>query len=400
MKLYINKILSLLIVGAMLLSCSSEKDSQQNEEHIHEEGHADEHHDENEESAVHLSSAQFDALDMRVDTLRKRNIFDVVAASGQLEVPPQNEAVVTAVMGANISSILVIEGEEVKKGQVLAYLQHPSYTNLQGEYLQAYNDLGFLEQDYERQKKLYEQEVGSGKTFQQTASEYKAKKGMVSSMETQLKQLGLRIERIKEGDFYTQIPVISPIDGAIIKVDVKLGQYVNPEKTLFEIINTHHIHADLMVFEKDISKVEVGQKVRFTVENVPDEELVAEIYSVGKKFEQAPKAVHVHAEIKNETGKLIPGMYIRGEILTGSKETYAFPEDALVREGDRYFVYEAIKEGDSWMFIPVEVTTGVSHKNWATVRFLEAMPEEKVFAYNNAYYLQAEMNKSEAGHSH
>lgn len=400
MKVYISKIFSLIVLIAIMFSCNGEKNDHHETSHEHEDEHQEEHHDEREKSAVHFSSAQFDALNMRVDTLRKRNIFDVVEASGQLEVPPQNEAIVTAIMGANVSSILVIEGEDVKKGQILAYMQHPSFTNLQGEYLKAYNDLDFLEQDYERQKKLYEKEVGSGKTFQQTAAEYKATQGLVTSLETQLKQLGLRPERIREGNFYAQIPVVSPIDGAITTVEVKLGQYVNPEKTLFEIINTHHIHADLMVFEKDVSKVAVGQNVRFTVENIPNEELIAEIYSVGKKFEQAPKAVHVHAEIKNETGQLIPGMYIKGEILSGNQETLAFPEEALVREGDKYFVYEAVAEGDNWMFVPVEVVTGNSNKSWVAVKFLGASPERKIFAMNNAYYLMAEMNKSEVGHSH
>src|SRR5690606_7739128 len=125
------------------------------------------------------------------------------------------------------------------------------------------------------------------------------------------------------------------------------------ENVLFEIINTHHIHADLMVFEKDVYQIKEGQRVRFNVENLPDTELFAEIYSVGKKFEQDPKAVHVHAEIMNKTGRLIPGMYIKGEILTDSTESYALPEEAITRVGDRHFAFMAEKEmegeDENWM---------------------------------------------------
>ena len=46
--------------------------------------------------------------------------------TGNLEVPPQNEATVTAIVGSNVTLIKVIEGDKVSKGQVLAYLSHPN----------------------------------------------------------------------------------------------------------------------------------------------------------------------------------------------------------------------------------------------------------------------------------
>ena len=61
--------------------------------------------------------------------------FPVVKADGQLEVPPQYEATVTAILGGNITSIKVIEGDKVNKGQVLAYLSHPNLTRMQSDYI-------------------------------------------------------------------------------------------------------------------------------------------------------------------------------------------------------------------------------------------------------------------------
>ena len=387
----------------LMSGCGENHEHTEGDGHGHEEEAAHSEH-EGEGESVHFSSAQFEALDMKVDTLFKRNVSAVVQANGQLEVPPQNEATVTAILGANVSSIQVIEGEEVKKGQVLAYLSHPNLTRLQNDYLEAYNRLQYLEQEHQRQKRLYEEEVGSGKTFQQTQRDFRSAKGTAGSLESQLRQLGINPSRIREGSFYDQVPLVSPIDGSIVSVEVKTGQYVQPEKTLFEIVNTHHIHADLMVFEKDVYKVQKGQKVRFRVETLADRELFAEIYSVGKKFEQDPKAVHVHAEIENKTGKLIPGMYIKGEILTDSSYAYALLEEAIIREGDRHFAFLAKKEmegeNENWMFTPIEVITGNSNNGWLTVKFLQDIPSGALFAMNNAYYLMAEMKKGEGEHSH
>jgi cobalt-zinc-cadmium efflux system membrane fusion protein len=405
MKLNINQLLSILAFATLLTGCSGEgsEGHSEGDAHGHEEEAPHGGH-EGEGERVHLSAEQFEALDMEIDILPVKNLSSVVQTNGQLEVPPQNEATVTAIIGANISSIKVIEGEEVKKGQVLAYLSHPNLTRLQGDYLEAYNNMQFLEQDYQRQKRLYEEEVGSGKAFQQTQADYRSTRGMVKSYESQLRQFGMNPVRIQEENFYDQVPVVSPIDGSIVKVEVRTGQYVQPEKNLFEIVNTDHIHADLMVFEKDVYKVEEGQRVRFMVETLPGKELFAEIYSVGKKFEQDPKAVHVHAEIENKTGRLIPGMYIKGEILTGSSESYALPEGAITREGDKYLAFLAEKEmegeEENWMFTPVEIRTGTSNNGWVAVKFLKETPGGALFAMNNAYYLIAEMKKSEAGHSH
>lgn len=403
MKFNINLILSIITVVVIMTSCGGEQGHTEGDGHGHEEEAGPGEH-EGEEESVHFSSAQFEAIDMKVDTLSKRNISAVVQANGQLDVPPQNEATVTAILGANISSIEVIEGEEVNKGQVLAYLSHPNLTRLQNDYLEAYNRFQFLEHEFQRQQRLYEEQVGSGQTFQQTQRDFRSAKGTVESLESQLRQLGINPSRIREGNFYNQVPVISPIDGSIVGVEVKIGQYVQPEKELFEIINTDHIHADLMVFEKDVYKVKEGQRVRFTVETLPGGDLFAEIYSVGKKFEQNPKAVHVHAEIENKTGTLIPGMYIKGEILTDSSEAYALPEAAVVREGDKYFAFLAEREmegeNENWMFIPIEVVTDNSNNGWLAVKFPGGAPDGALFAMNNAYYLMAEMKKGEAEHSH
>ncbi|MCB9266856.1 MAG: efflux RND transporter periplasmic adaptor subunit [Lewinellaceae bacterium] len=397
MKRVINMI-SLLAALLFVTACGG-GNSPMEQENGHEEENEHHHHDE-EEEAAHLSPEQFTALQMAAGELPRRKISSVVVANGQLEVPPQNEAIVTAVMGGNVASIRVIEGDDVKKGQVLAYLSHPGITRIQSEYLEAYNNLQFLEQEYRRQKNLYEKEVGSGREFQQTQADYRAGQARVKSYELQLRQLGLGPAPIREGQFYTRMPVVSPISGTITLVEVKTGQYVQPDKSLFEVVNIGHIHADLMVFEKDIFKVEKGQQVRFTVETLPGKELYARIYSVGKKFERGPKAVHVHAEIENKTGKLIPGMYIKGEILTDSTETFALPEDAITRDGSQYVAFLAEEEEAGWMFRPVEVIPGRPNGGWVGVDFLRKVPANARFALNNAYYLIAEMKKGEAEHSH
>lgn len=349
---------------------------------------------------VMLTNQQFEALQLKIDTVSSRNMSAFLAANGQLEVPPQNEAIITSVIGANVVAIEVIEGDKVKKGQVVAYLSHPNIIQKQTDYLNAYNNNKFLKTEFERQKKLFEGGVASGMNFQKAEAEYKVAEAMVNGLAAQLLQLNISVGGLQKGHIYQRISLRSPIGGYVQDVAVKTGQYVDPQTALLEVVNTDHVHADLMVFEKDVHKIKEGQTVRFKVQSPDGEELTATIFSISKTFEKEPKALHVHADIENKEALLIPGMYIKGRIETGNVKTLAFPESAISREGDKFFVFSAEKEGDDWRFVPIEVTLGENDGEWIAVRFLQSVQPSTLFAQNNAYYLMAEMKKEEAEHTH
>lgn len=372
-------------------------------EHAHEE-HAHEEHDEEGLGTVQLSALKFNSLGIKVDTLPTRSLSGVVDVNGRLAVFPQHKAIVTAILGANVTAIKVIEGEKVKKGQVLAYLSHPNLTNLQTAYIRTYNQMQYLEKEFDRQKKLYDQGVSSGKTFQQTQADYRSIKGEVKGFEAQLKQLSINVRKIRDGNIYQTVPVVSPIDGNIKKVLVQIGQFVNAQAEILRIINIDHVHVDLMVFEKDVYKVREGQKVSFTVESVPGKTLSARIFSVGKNFELNPRIVHVHAEIDQKEFFLIPGMYINGKIYTESMSVIALPEEAIIAEEGKSYIFMAEEHQEDgkmeWEFTPVEIRTNAFHEGWVEINLLKPLPKNTLIAWNNAYYLIAEMKKGETSHEH
>lgn len=248
-------------------------------------------------------------------------------------------------------------------------------------------------------------------TFQQTESEYRSTKAQVKGIEAQLQMFGVNLNRIRNGNIYEQVPLVSPIKGYVEKVNVKLGQFVPQEKELFEIINTEHVHADLMVFEKDVAKVRVGQTVEFSIESMPDTRFMAKIFSVGKTFEQDPKAVHVHADIEDKVlhavenkNRLVPGMYLNGKILTSENKVTALPEEAIITEkGAKYmFAAKTITEAgeEKWEHRPVKIMTGEEDDGWIEVKLLQALNNDEKLVLNNTYYLISEMKKGETGHSH
>src|SRR3546814_19968115 len=85
-------------------------------------GETEEQH---EEDIVTLTESQIKAIGIKASPLSKHPLGNSIKANGRLEVPPQNEAKVSAYMAGNVRKILVIEGDKVQKGQTLALLEHP-----------------------------------------------------------------------------------------------------------------------------------------------------------------------------------------------------------------------------------------------------------------------------------
>jgi membrane fusion protein, heavy metal efflux system len=408
MKRYISYTLSILML--LIVSCDSQKEKTKEakkekthtetdsaEKYKEEAGHEDEGHDEE----IRLTAEQLESMELKSGPLQKRVLSGAVYANGELELPPQNEAVVTSLVEGRVTDIKVIEGDKVKKGQTLALLEDPEIIQMQSELMEVSSRVEYLRKEYKRKKRLYEEKVGSGKELQRVSSEYTSALATFRGLKSKLSMLGINTAAVLRGKVYNYIRLTSPLDGYVKEVHTRLGNHVSTEEELFEIINTEHIHADLMVFEKDISKVKEGQKVYFNIATRPGEEVKGEIFAAGKNFEKGTKAMHVHAEIENKEGYLMPGMYIKGRILVEGDTVMALPEEAVVREGDRQIVFvEHEKDQEATSFKAVVVETGLSSEGFIAVYPKEPLEDTVNFVYNAAYYLLAEKQKGMGGHSH
>lgn len=341
---------------------------------------------------VILSAIQMKKLGIVVDSLQKRLFSDQIETNGELSVLPQDQAAVSTPIGANISSICVYEGQKVEKGQTLAFLSHPDLLNLQTRYIDAYSQLEYTEKEYSRQKVLFNQNAGSGRDYQKIRSDYYSLRGDVRNLEAQLAMLHLRPEAIRRGKLYRNVPLKSPINGYVDRVNAKTGQYVDPQATIFAIINNHHIFADMMVYEKDVTKLRVGQQVLLSVQSLPKQVITAKVFSVGKTFEPNPKAVHVHALVDNKYN-LISGMYVKGKIITGRKLVFSLPDEGIIEEDGKQYIFVGRRN----KFRPVEVKTGRQQNGWTEITLSSPLSSGELVAQNNAYYLMSEMKKDETG---
>jgi cobalt-zinc-cadmium efflux system membrane fusion protein len=351
-----------------------------------------------EHEGLALTQQQMNAVGITISNIEQKNLNAVVKASGQLAVPPQNMADVNVLMGGIIKKIFVLEGQHIKKGAALVVIENPELIQLQQDYLTTINHFSYTQDELQRQKDLNDANAGVGKNLQQAQSTYNAEKSKIATLAKQLQQLGINPTSVANGNILSQITITAPISGTIGHIAVNTGTYAETSKPLMEIVDNSQIHCDLIVYEKDLFKVHVGQKVNFMLTNQNNAEIEGRIYGINKSFEDESKGIIVHAIIENASKyNLIQGMYVTALIDVGSQLTPAAPVDAIVRSANKDYIYavdEAKSDSAETHFKQTEVVTGVTELGYTQITLLDSLAANAKIVTKGAFYI---LSKTQAG---
>lgn len=315
------------------------------------------------EDKITLNTEQIKNIGISTDTISYKTISAQLLLTGKIDVPPQNMISVSMPLGGYLKSTHLLPGMHVKKGEVIAIMEDEQYVQLQEEYLIAKTKLEFLEKEYERQKELNKNQASSDKVFQLAFSEYQTQKIKVKSLSEKLKLINIDTDNFDENSISKSISLLSPIDGYVSKVNVNIGKHVEPSDILFEFVNPEDIHLALNVFEKDIDKLFIGQKVLAFTNNNPDKKYECEIILIGKDF-SVNKNITVHCHFENYDHSLIPGMYMNALVLLNTKNASVLPDDAIVNYDGLNYIF--IQESpDTFVLTPIKI--GSSENNYTEI---------------------------------
>ncbi len=389
MKTYINY--TILIMTILFMArCTSKQatEEQQVKEH-------------SEEGFIELTTEQVNQAGINTGTFIYRSLGDNVEANGTIELPPNNLASINVAMEGFIEQIRFLEGAEVKKGQTLVVLKHPSYIQLQQDYLQAASRLSFLEQELKRQRTLSEAKVSAEKTLQKTESEYNAIKAEVNALKEKLRFLGISSDQVLQGTIQSMVYLPAPFSGTVTKLNAHKGKLVSPQDVIMEVIDREHMHVELQVFQRDIPKVKEGQKILFKIPAFENGKVYeGKVSLVGKNLDLETKTIRVHGHFE-EQDILIPGLYVEAQIVTEPLMRRTLPEDAVVRDEGKYFYFiQSGKEGEQLLFEKMEIQTGITDLGFTEVVGIVDKADTTNIVTEGAFYLKSEMNKEEGGHGH
>lgn len=336
------------------------------------------------ETTVTLTTEQLKNAGIVTGTASVRKMAPVLKVNGKIDVPPQNMISVSVPLGGYLKSTHLLPGTKVKKGEVLAVVEDQQYVQLQQDYLSSKINLIYMEKEYLRQKELNANKASSDKLLQQAEAEYQSQKVKVKSLEEKLRLAGINPDHLNENSLSRSVNILSPIDGFVTSVNVNIGKFVNPTDVLFELVNPADIHLNLDVFEKDIDKLFIGQKV-IAYTNHSDKKYECEIILIGPNVAK-DRSVVVHCHFINYDKSLVPGMFMNAEIELSSADCVVLPEEAVVDFRDKKYVFE--DKGNN-TFLMQEVETGYAESGYIEIK---NAPSNKKFVVKGAYALLGALN--------
>lgn len=336
---------------------------------------------EEDPNTITLTEAQIKAAGIQTGTIQRHILNSELKVNGLVDVPPQNIISVSFPLGGYLKSADLLPGMHVSKGEVIAIMQDQNLIQLQQDYLIARTKLEYLEKDYERQKMLNENKVNADKVFQQASTDFTSQKVLVKGYEEKLRLIGLNPEKLNDKTISRTVPIYSPINGFVSKVNINIGKYVNPADVLFELINPDDIHAALTVFEKDLGKVKPEQKVMVTFVDDPEKEYECEVILVTKNVDDNRSAL-VHCHFEKQPRQLLPGMFLNARIMINNASVPAVPEDAIVQYGNDKMILESTGNNT---FRLTAVQTGITDNGLTEIIDTANTLEGKNIITQNAY---------------
>ncbi len=322
--------------------------------------------------------------------IQKHNINSTLRVNGIVDVPPQNIVSVSFPLGGYLKTMRLLPGMHVSKGETIAIIEDQAMIQLQQDYLVTKARLEYAEKDYERQETLNKSNVSADKVFQQSKAEFTSLKVTLRGLEEKLRLTGISPEKLTDQNISRSVPIHSPINGFVSRVNVNIGKYVNPSDVLFELINPDDIHAALTVFEKDLAKVKPKQKVWVTFVDDPGNAYECEVLLVTKNVDDDRRAL-VHCHFEKRPKQLLPGMYLTATIEVNNNAVTAVPEEAVVRHGNASYLLEATRDNH---FRLLAVEPGLSDRGLTEVSSKDVPLEGKTIITKNAYPVLAMMKNS------
>ena len=391
------------IAAFAFLTSGSSADTHGHDESAEAQNEKDGAHDEAADfDDIPLTQKQISTIDLRMGQMSRRQIDATLRASGQLVLRAQNQASVAALMGGVVKSILVKEGQTVSRGQTLATIENTDVVALQREYYSALKEAQLAQTETARQKTLQQNGAGVKKTLQQAESAWRIAQANTTGIARQLQQMGISPAAVAKGHFTTVFPVKAPIGGTVSQLTASLGSYADMQTPLMRIRDNRAVEADLSVFEKDLARVKPGDRVVLTLTNQQGRKLAGRIYAINQYFNDGTKAVSAHVRLDNAgDARLFDGMYVEGQIATGTQTCDALPSEAIVRaDGKNYvFLLNAEPKDGRYSFSRHEVQTGAEQDGYTEVQPCEHIKKNTKIVTDNAFYL-ASLTGEHGEHNH
>ena len=321
------------------------------------------------------------------------SISESIYASGSLKCLNQYQAI--APVSGTIKEIFVKEGDTLRKGTpILVISNEPQKLNHENAKLTAqFSDFGANSEKlheaavfidlaknkmktdsafFFRQKKLWEQQVGSKMDLEQKELAYQnSKASLISALlkyDDLKRQLNLNAQQTKNNlliadKLESDYTLKSEMDGMIYTLYRSKGEAINQQTPLAVIGDAKQYVLEMQVDEYDIFKVNLGQKVLVTMDSYEGKVFDAYVSRISPMMNERSKSFLVEALFVEQPKKLYPNVSFEANLILNTKDkALLIPRDFLLHDslvvlanGKKKLVKTGLKD-----FKKVEILSGMN----------------------------------------
>jgi HlyD family secretion protein len=298
-----------------------------------------------------LKSGGKRGVEVHAAVAKTSDIVEKVSASGRIQ--PQTKVNITAQINGKIVALLVKEGDTVRPGELLAVLDTVQLKSEaeQGRYSLneisarldgAKSALDQAAEEYERQQKLFTQNLTSETQLKNSKYDFLSAKANYEATSAQSKQLQSAYE--KQLDNLSKTKIVAPMTGVLTLVDCEVGEIAPAQtaftqgKTLMTISNLYVFEVEVEVDETEIGKINMEQPAKIEVDAFPDTTFAGKVVEIGNTAilkgsgtQDQSTNFKVKVILTDAEGRIRPGMSATVEITTNEKkEALSVPFSSIV----------------------------------------------------------------------
>jgi membrane fusion protein, heavy metal efflux system len=263
--------------------------------------------------------------------------------SGRVEANATHMARVGSPVKGRITDLPVMEGQHVKRGEMVAAVYSTDLSDAQFAFLKAVSQRHLAQRAAERAKQLLAADViGSAEMQRREAEEVQAA-DEVSALQQQLASLGMSEAAIRElastRKLNSKYQIMATISGTVLERFVTVGQIVQPAEVAFTIADLSSVWLVADVPEQNTSDLAVGKAVDAVIPAYPGEVISGRLSFVSATVNPETRTVRVRMDVPNPDGKYKPAMLTNIVVKDRAQREKVIPSTAIVREGNRDFVF-------------------------------------------------------------
>ena len=301
---------------------------------------------------------------VEVQEIKRKPITETVAATGKIQ--PETEVKISSEVSGEITELPVIEGQQVKKGDLLARINpdliqsaltqtQAALQNVRANLSQAKSSEKAAKQNYERNKPLFEKGVISKSDWEQTVSDYEIAQASVKSAYYNVQSSSANVKQAQ--DNLERTTIYAPINGTISRLDVELGERVvgtaqMAGTEMMRVADLSNMEVEVDVNENDIVKVNIGDSTIVEVDAYLKKEFKGEVTEIANSAESdltADQVTNFKVKVrileqsyedlmkdkKEGDSPFRPGMTATVDVITNSKpDVLSVPISAIVIKDD------------------------------------------------------------------